>query len=190
MGKGQSDGFEGPSVGVIGYGSLLSPDELVPFLQTDASRVVPVRVEGFRRVFNEESVWRVQASKGDDDERAVLNAVRDDDFSMNAVLVPDVSAKEYEALRVRESGYRMVEVESDDIEPYADEDIPESTEDGVVLVPTGREERVNDDLLPIPEYIDICLEGARHWGEQFRDEFLRTTYVRGDERGTLADYLD
>jgi len=185
----EEDGKERPSVGVVGYGSLLSPDELVPFLQTDASRLVPVRVDGFRRVFNEESVWRVQASDGSEDERAVLNAVRDEGCSMNAVLVPDVSAEEYSALRVRESGYRMVEVEGDEMEPYADQDLPESVEDGVVLVPTGREERVNDELLPIPEYVEICLEGAHHWGEKFHDEFLRTTYVRGGKKGTLAEYL-
>jgi len=178
-----------PSVGVIGYGSLLSPDELVPFLQTDASRVKPVRVEGFRRVFNQESVWRVRASEGDDDERAVLNAVRDDGSSMNAVLVPDLSGEEYEALRVRESGYRMVEVESDCIEPYADGDdeLPAEAEDDIVLVPTGRDERVDDGLLPIPEYVDICLEGARHWGDEYHDDFLRTTEVRGGR--TLGDYL-
>lgn len=183
---------ERPSVGVIGYGSLLSLDELVPFLETDASRVVPVRVEGFRRLFNEESVWRVRASEGDDEERAVLNAVRDEGCSMNAVLVPDVSAEEYEALRVRESGYRMVEVEDDEIEPYADEEdeFPEGVEDDIVLVPTGREERVDDDLLPIPEYVEICLEGARHWGDGFHEEFVRTTYVRGGAGGTLRDYLD
>lgn len=189
MGQRKSQEFEAPSVGVVGYGSLLSLDELVPFLQTDGSRVVPVRVDGFRRVFNQESVWRVQASDGGEDERAVLNAVRDEGCSMNAVLVPDVSAEEYEALRVRESGYRMVEVEEDEIEPYADGDsLPGSVEEGVVLVPTGNTERVNDDLLPIPEYVEICLEGARHWGEEFHDEFLRTTYVRGGE--TLGEYLD
>jgi hypothetical protein len=175
---------ERPSVGIIGYGSLLSPDEIVPFLETDASRLTPVRVEGFRRVFDQESVWRAKATEGGGDEIAVLNAVRDDTCGMNAVLVPDLSKDEYDAVRVRESGYRMVEVEDEAVEAYtADETIPE---DNVVLIPTGT--RVNDDLLPIPEYTEICLEGARHWGEAFYDEFLRTTYVRGGE--TLREYLD
>lgn len=179
-------GTDRPSVGIVGYGSLLSPDELVPFLKTDASRVVPVRVEGFRRVFNQESVWRAKVTEGGEDERAVLNAVRDEGRSMNAVLVPDLSSDEYEALRVRESGYRMVEAEKEDIAPYRtdEDDLPE---DDVVLIPTGRDERVNDDLLPIPEYVEICAEGARYWGESFREEFLRTTEVRGT--GTLAEYL-
>jgi hypothetical protein len=188
MEKRDEGDFEGPSVGVIGYGSLLSPDELVPFLQTDASRLVPVRVEGFRRVFNQESVWRAQATEGGEDEIAVLNAVRDDAASMNAVLVPDLSAEEYRALRVRESGYRMVEVEKDEIEPYRTDEGSKNDslpEDDVVVIPTGN--RVNDEILPIPEYVEICLEGASHWGEDFREEFLRTTEVRGGE--TLSEYI-
>lgn len=174
-----------PSVGILGYGSLLSPDELVPFLETDASRVTPVRVEGFRRVFNQESVWRAKVTDGGEDEIGVLNAVRDRGSSMNAVLVPDLSSDEYEALRVRESGYRMVEAEKEAIGHYAEDEKGSLPEDDVVLVPTGN--RVNDDVLPIPEYVEVCLEGARHWGESFRDEFLRTTEVRGGE--TLAEYI-
>lgn len=56
---------EGPTVGVVCYGSLLSPDELVPFLDGDGSRAVTVRVDGFRRAFNQRSVWRAGASNGD-----------------------------------------------------------------------------------------------------------------------------
>jgi hypothetical protein len=175
---------------VIGYGSLLSPDELVPFLETDASRVTPVRVEGFRRVFNQESVWRAKATEGDENEIAVLNAARDETSSMNGVLVPDLSTGEYDALRARESGYRMVEVEHEAIEPYGADDIDASRdglpENDVVLIPTGT--RVDDELLPIPEYVEICLEGAGYWSESFREEFLRTTEVRSSE--TLAEYLN
>lgn len=180
---------ERPTVGIVGYGSLLSPDELAPFLDTDAARVVPVRVDGFRRTFNQESVWRVRASDGDEDERAVLNAVRDDEASMNAVLVPDLSAGEYEALRARESGYRMVEVEDGDIEPYgadAEDALPETAGCGVVLISTGN--RVDESIRPIPEYVETCLKGARCWGDGFRDDFLRTTEVSPGE--TLAEYLD
>ena len=175
-----------PSVGVVAYGSLLSPDELVPFLETDASRATPVRVEGFRRVFNQESVWRAKVTDGDEDEKAVLNAVKDETSSMNAVLVPDLGADEYDALRARESGYRMVEVEHDAIELYGTDEEDDLPKDDVVLVSTGN--RVDDELLPIPEYVDICLEGARYWSEGFHDEFLRTTEVRSGE--TLGEYLN
>lgn len=186
MEKREEGDFVGPSVGVIGYGSLLSPDEIVPFLGTDASRLVPVRVEGFRRVFNQESVWRAKATEGGENEIAVLNAVRNEGCSMNAVLVPDLSADEYAAIRARESGYRMVEVEKDAIEPYPAYDDGNLPEDDLVLIPTGN--RVNDDLLPIPEYVEICLEGARYWGDDFRDEFVGTTEVRHGE--TLDEYLE
>jgi hypothetical protein len=175
-------GVGGPVVGIICYGSLLSPDELVPFLNDDGSRAVPVRVNGFRRVFNQRSVWRSSTTDGDGS--AVLNAVLDPGGSMNAVLVPELNAREYDALRRRERGYRMVEVEDSEIEPHGDTPLPDND---IVLVPTGNEERTDDSLKPIPEYIDICLDGARHWGESFYAEFLETTETGNGE--TLREYL-
>lgn len=172
-----------PSVGLICYGSLLSPDELVPFLDTDGyrSRVTPVRVDGFRRIFNQRSVWRANA--GDGEEAGVLNAVLDLDRWMNAILVPDLSQTEYDALRRRERGYRMVEVEPSQIEGYGDGEPPEND---VVLLPTGNHGRVDGSVEPVPSYVDICLNGARRWSDGFYDDFLDTTYV-GDL--TLREYL-
>jgi len=172
-----------PTVALVCYGSLLSPDELVPFLDTDGyrSRVSPVRVDGFRRVFNQRSVWRAKA--GDGDEAGVLNAVLNPDRWMNAVLVPDLSRTEYDALRRRERGYRMVEVEPSQIEGYGDSEPPEND---VVLLPTGNAGRVDGSVEPVPSYIDICLDGARRWGDGFYDDFLDTTDV-GDLR--LREYI-
>lgn len=182
-----------PAVGLVGYGSLLSPDELNGFLgdgEDPEERLVPVRVEGFRRVFNQRSVWRAEASEDNGD--AVLNAVRAEDrgpSSMNAVAVPDLSSVEYESLRKREWGYRMVEVRTESLEPYrAEDELPETE---IWLLPTGREERVEEGLSPIPEYVEICLEGARYWGEDFRDEFIETTELSEEEGGyALREWLD
>lgn len=176
------EGLGGPVVGIVCYGSLLSPDELVPFLDGDGSLAVPVRVNGFRRVFNQRSVWR--SSTTDGDSSAVLNAVLDQDACMNAVLVPELNAREYDAVRRRERGYRMVEVEGSEIEPYNDTQLPDTD---LVLVPTGNEERLDSSLEPIPEYIDICLDGAGHWGEKFYNEFLETTELGNGE--SLREYL-
>jgi len=150
-------------------------------------------VDGFCRTFNQESTWRAEAS--DTDAKAVLNAVRDRAQSMNGILIPDLSRKEYRVLRERERGYRMVEAEPGKIEAFvpsvgeekhrksdASVGLPETD---VVLVPTG--DRVKDGLLPVPEYVDICLEGASYWGEGFYEEFLRTTQVRPGV--TLGEYL-
>jgi len=75
-----------------------------------------VRVNGFRRVFNQRSTWRAQAT--DADAEAVLNRVREEGLSMNAILLNDLSQREYAVLRDRDLGYRMVEVEEDEIEAY------------------------------------------------------------------------
>jgi len=33
---------------------------------------------------------------------------------------------------------------------------------------------------PVPEYVEICVGGARYWGKGFHDDFLRTTEVHPD----------
>lgn len=174
-----------PTVSVIGYGSLLSPNEILPFLDKNFVCATPVRIEGFRRTFNQESTWRAKAT--DAEAKAVLNAVIDEEYSMNGIFLPNLSQHEYTVLRDRERGYRMVEVEPEYIEPYFskedDEDFPESD---IVLVPTGK--RVSEGIRPVPEYIDICLDGARYWGDEFYHDFLRTTEAQPDV--TLKEYLD
>ena len=182
MHDGDGGNREGPTLGVVCYGSLLSPDELVPFLDGDGSRAVTVRVDGFRRVFNQRSVWRAGASESNGS--AVLNAIRDDSW-INAVLVPELSRQEYDALRRRERGYRMVEVEESAIEAYGEED---PCRDDILLIATGKEENVDGSLNPIPEYVDICLKGARARGDGFYNDFLNTTYV--DDDRTLREYID
>jgi len=112
----KTSGDRGPSVGLVGYGSLLFPDELLPFLDTGFVCATRVRVKGFRRVFNQRSTWRAQAT--DADTEAALNCVREKGSSMNAILLNDLSQREYAVPRDRDLGYRMVEVEEDEIGAY------------------------------------------------------------------------
>lgn len=158
-----------PRTGLLVYGSLLAPAELRE-LGTDAvGRAVPVRVDGLRRVLNQETSWRSDHER----ERAVCNVVRDPDGWLNGLVLPDVSRATFTEFRERESWYRILEVPLPDVEPYRDaaEAALEATD--VLLTTTGTE--TDDDIEPVPEYVDLCVEGAAEWTATFREDFLRTT---------------
>lgn len=173
---------ERPVIGFLGYGSLLSPEEINGMLAGGVDRAHPVTVQGFRRLFNQEASWR----KSEDAEQAVLNAVRHDQYELNAVLLSDLSQEEYRELRERESGYRMVEAPSNGLTPYDSADEDQIAAHDLILISTGT--KVNSNIRPISEYIDICLDGARAWGEQFYREFIETTEIQAGE--PLDDYLE
>lgn len=168
-------------VGVLGYGSILAPEELDDVLTRRGDRVVPVRVAGFRRVFNQEASWR----EVDGRERGVLNVVSADDSWFNAVLLVDLDRAEFARYRRRERGYRLVEVDRETIEPYADDAGPSLDALDLVLVATGNKPR--DDIDPIEGYLELCLEGADAWGPEFARDFRATTEMVSGE--TLARYL-
>lgn len=168
-------------VGVIGYGSILAPTEIDLVLTACEDRVVPVKVDGFKRVFNQEASWR----DVDGPERGVLNVVRDDDHWFNGVLLADLDREEFERYRERERGYRLIEVEREAIDPYDTGDGLILTELELVLIATGKKPR--DAIEPIGEYLDLCLEGAETWGREFEEDFRTTTEMVTGE--TLRRYL-
>lgn len=170
-----------PRIAVIGYGSLLQPSELRKLAPETPERAKPVKIEGFRRVFDQRTSRRTD----DDIECAVVNAVRSPGFWMNGVLLPDVTRAEFEEFRERERWYRLVEVSPGDIEPYDQADASLIEAQDVVLTTTGLE--TDAAIEPIPEYVNACLEGAAEWGETFRDDFLETTETN---TGNLTDYLE
>jgi hypothetical protein len=176
------DDRSAPRVGVLGYGSILSPDDIDDLAPGGTEAAIPVRVSGFARRFNQEASWR----DTDGRERAVLNVEPEAEAWFNAVLLPDLDRESYATFRERERGYRLVEVEADELEPYDPEDGDRTDAIDIVLVAVG--ERTATDIDPIPEYVDICLEGAAHWGAEFEAEFLGTTETAAGV--PLSEYLD
>lgn len=168
-----------PRMAIVGYGSLLQPSELRELAPGMPDRAIPVKIEGFRRVFDQRTSRRTD----DDVECAVANVVRSADSWTNGVLLPDVTRAEFEEFRERERWYRLVEVPPGDIEPYDTADASSIEAQDVVLTTTGLE--TDTDIEPIPEYVDACLEGAAEWGETFREDFLETTETNA---GSLTDF--
>lgn len=159
--------------GVVGYGSLLNPEAVDRALAASPSDVVPIRCDGYRRVFNNEAAWRDGAGA----ERAVLNATPDPDAWLNGVLIPFGRRADWERYRSRERGYTLHEVDHAALTPYRESDQAVIDSTATIRIPVG--DRTAEGIQPIPSYLTECLDGARHWNERydvpFVEEFVTTT---------------
>ncbi len=151
------------STGVLGYGSLTNPREIERTVggEFDAT---PVKVEGLTRTFDQETVWRPTDGR----ERAVLTVSPSDGW-INAVLISGLDGDDLENFETREAGYRSEKVDVAEVEPYEGGDL--EVEEALVSVGTRR----RDDITPIPSYVELCLDGAEEWSEEFLRDFVETT---------------
>lgn len=172
--------------GVIGYGSLINPEEIKRTLETPMEDIVPVKCSGYRRVFNNEATWREM--KGD--KRAVLNVTPDKDSWLNGVLIPFENEIDWERYRSREEGYDLYEIDATTLVPYQESDEAKINSIPKIKIPVGN--RISEDIQPIPAYLTECLEGAQYWSERydisFFEDFVETTELAGGT--TLSAYLD
>lgn len=163
------DRIDRPRIGVIGYGSLLQPSELATLAENAPNRAIPVKVDGLKRVFNQRTSWRTE----DDIVCGVANVVRAADSWINGVLLPDLTRSEFRAFRERERWYRLIEISIDDVEPYDRTEHSRIKRLELILTTTGLE--TDPDIEPIPSYVDVCLNGAETWGEEFHSDFVEST---------------
>lgn len=178
-----------PRLAVIVYGSVLHPDDLRELFGDISYRIAPVTVEGFTRLFNQEASWR----ETDGTQKAVLNVAPASDRWFNGILVSDLSRSEFSEFRERERGYRLIEVDTDEISSYNQSSIetdlqlsrPDIASQDLVLTTTGAKTR--EDIDPIDDYVDLCYEGASQWGPEFLQDFLRTTELASGE--LLESYI-
>lgn len=97
------------------------------------ARVIPVTVDGLRRVFDQRTSWRTDDGLA----CAVASVVRSAVDWMDGVLLPDVSRSAFDAFRERERWYRLLEVPTGDIDPHEQSEASRIEELDLVLVPTG-----------------------------------------------------
>lgn len=177
-----------PRIAIIGYGSILNPEDITDEFTHLDGRVCPVRIDGFKRIFNQEASWRETSES----QRAVLNVIQSGEDWFNGILIGDLSRGEFIDLKRRERGYRFVEVEADQIETYDQNDIDLDgvsvnwsvvEEQDIIMTTTGN--KTDSEASPIPEYLEICKEGAQHWGDVFYHDFLETTETNA--RDTLLN---
>jgi len=151
---------------LIVYGSLLHIDELKK-QNVDLSQIDLVKVKGFKRVFNQLPSWR----KVEGNKKSVLNIEADKNAWFNALVIKNLDQEYVDDLDHRERGYDRVSLEDGSVTLYSDGSVLNDC-----IVYKGKVDKQSDEILPIPEYFQICKSGAECHGELFYKDYLKTTY--------------
>ena len=155
-------------LGIITYGSLINPQE-TETLRKRPTHIIPIKLETFKRSFNQRPAWRRSTSE----HSAVLNVQTSEQNWLNAVCYC-FNGFDFSDLDNRERGYSRTVVQPDKISCYQGHNLPKLEE---ICIYLGKTEYQNNTLLPNPDYLDICLKGAKNWGEDFYHDFLNTTHI-------------
>jgi cation transport regulator ChaC len=149
---------------LIVYGSLLNPKELAK-QNVDINNIEFVKVQGFRRIFNQEPSWR----KVNSINRAVMNIQKDKNSWFNGIAIKGLTKEHIEDLDKRERGYNKVVIKDGDVVTYDNKVLKNC------IVYVGKEGKQNSKILPNKEYFNICLEGAKAHFEEFYQDYIKTT---------------
>lgn len=99
----------------------------------------------------------------------------------------EVNRTELASLNLREKGYSLQKILMTDFQETLDGKRP-TFEEAYVLIALPQTEQVKSDLTPHQNYLNVCLEGARHFGQAFLQFFVKTTYL-SDETTPLLKWL-
>lgn len=170
--------------GLITYGSLLHPEEIRTLFSHDELSVEPVKVSGYARRFSKSVAEHLRDVKGK--KSGVLNVHSEPGEWFNGLLVGPITRTGLRKYAFREREYGIDSVSFERIDFYANDESILDRLDSVhtCLFDSGKEEP--NTYEPVPDYLDLCLEGTQAWGENFRTDFLETTWVKGRK---LLDYL-
>ena len=170
---------------LIGYGSLLN--------KSSFERTIPWRepkeviVKGYKRVFNlipsRLQLYKLYDANHAKGQIAVLNAAYDKDQHFNAAAF-ELSEGEMDIIKVRLQSYHAEE--TDIFDPKTKKLIGT----GIIFVGDGTrsgEEILNNDILPIPKYLETCRQGAIDMGKSFYKTWSETTFL-GDGT-TVKEFL-
>ena len=156
---------------LIVYGSLLNPKELEKH-NISLDRVKFVKVQGYKRVFNQEPSWRKVSSN----KRAVLNIQSSKDSWFNAIAITDLEKEYFVELDEREKGYDRIHIPNGDVKTYSGDVLQDC------IVYKGKPEKQNNDIEPNSDYFKICLEGAKSHFDQFYYDYISTTYRNKEKK--------
>ncbi len=150
----------------IVYGSLLHVDELKK-QNIALSKVDLVKVKGFKRIFNQLPSWR----KVDGNKKAVMNIEKDENSWFNALVIKDLDEKYIQNLDHRERDYNRTALEDGSVTLHSDGAVLENC-----IVYEGKDGKQSSEILPNPDYFEICKNGAECHGKKFFEDYLKTTY--------------
>ena len=149
-------------LGIIAYGSLINLQEIKSQREHPA-HAVPIKLDTFKRSFNQQPAWRNDVGT----HSAVLNVQTSEQNWLNAVCFC-YAEFDFTDLDNREKGYSRIGVDADKISNYQRYNLPELEE---IYIYRGKKEYQSSVLMPNPDYLNICLAGAKHWGEEFYYDF-------------------
>ncbi|MEY3457270.1 MAG: hypothetical protein RL215_427 [Planctomycetota bacterium] len=172
---------------IIGYGSLMSPlSAKRTLLHSDADAMIPVQAYGARRIFN----YRMPAqallqwgSSQDPTEQAALNVQvtwRETD-TVNGVLI-GLDKRDLQQFRDRERGYALIAIPC---RPWHDRNTS-ATFSLAYILSDSRANAAKEKISPVRGYLDMCREASRRFGEEFAEEFDRTSFL-WDETTSLLE---
>jgi len=150
----------------IVYGSLLHPKELRKH-GISMDTVEFIKVNGFRRVFNQEPSRR----RADTINRAVLNIMPESSAWFNALLIKGISENSLKELDEREIGYNRLNIKDSSVRYYKNNETAENC-----FVYIGKIGKQNYDIFPNIKYFKLCLNGAKSHFQEFYQDYVKTTY--------------
>lgn len=171
---------------VFAYGSLLNAASAVKTMPGwRREDCLPANALGVARVFNypltPEALLRYGPGPTPQHSAALGVRVTGDPADRANGLVYSLLPDDLEGFRRRETGYRLTEVAT---AAWNNDSGGETPATAFVLEYLG----ANDErLLPHPQYLTVCREGAASFGDGFLDDFDRTTRLANGR--LLAEYL-
>ncbi len=155
------------NIKIFGYGSLVNENSIrrtVP----NATNIIPVKIKGFVRVFNLPT--KNKRCIINNIPVAVLNIEKSEYYEEMNGVVFDMDETHFEDLKARESSYELFELETYDYEGKLHR----------AFTFRARHYEAYDFQFESPtqeEYLRLCLDGAKSFGEKFYEDFLNTTHI-------------
>lgn len=108
-----------------------------------------------------------------------MNIMEDENSWFNALVIMGLSEDYIQDLDKREIGYNRVNIIDGNVRGYNGKVIKNC------IVYKGKTDKQSDEILPNPDYYDICKDGALYHGDKFFNDYLKTTY-KNDLKGNIV----
>ncbi len=167
-------------INLIVYGSLINKQELLN-KNISQDRCIPIIVKGLKREFSQEPSWR----KSTLNDRAVLSVFPSKDHHINGILIKDIKESELIELDHRERGYQRIEIDLSQIETKYGKNKLNNNKNYIYM---GKKQKYNNKINPNPQYLELCISGAKSWGDDFYVDFINTTYSKNKILRELITY--
>ena len=163
------------SIYVFGYGSLINMPENKELSVKNKRKICPVMVSGLKRSFN------VITSSNTSAKYKVLGVKNSSDTKKrcNGILIEITDSEELAKLINREKNYTPKQLASKRISfPYKKHLSLTKADQIICFYPQAKytlKKKEAAELKIRPKYLQICLAGARDFGEEFLHDFNETT---------------